>query len=309
MISSSYRDNIQPFPSLRTMVMTINEQQRNLIDQFLRNIEPDQKVLLDDLKHLAAYLIKVGTNVTIIRGTRFARQKLTRHKEELDPKQIIRLIAKYKLTWSRDCERFRFDPERNRNLYHIAHHHPDVFLQVAGQLTPGGYDHRRFWWCANNYHFYLENWEQNSKLTTTTTNKHRYPIGLLLSDVLCHFLNIDDEKLIAISALHLSIKHSEAKIHLDWYERNRQCILNRIRLNEFGLKHAKLREKLRTFYMIEEIQKQLATIHVDHFIEWWNLTGLTWPTIPNRRTQHSYNEAHHHYHHHHNHMIEQNLVA
>lgn len=240
-----------------------------MLDQFMRQIEPNNKILLDDLRHLAAYMIKVGTNVHLVKGGKFIRQKLAKHKE-LNLERIEKLVTKYKLIWARDCERVRFDPVRNCNLHHIAHQYPDVFLQVAGEMAPGSYDARRFWWCANNYHFYLDNSTESSK-------QSKFPTSLLLSDVLCHFLTKDDVQLIVIHALHLSVKHSDSKIYPDWYERNRQWILNRIKLNEFGIP-AQLRQKVRTIYMIDQIQKELKLISVDRFIEWWNLTGLRWPS-------------------------------
>lgn len=256
-------------------------QQKDLVDLLLQTAEPDHKVLENDLRHLAAYLVKIGTNITIA-GRGYRRKRLYKHPE-LNADLIDKLINKYKLTWSRDCEWVDFDIRKNRSLHHVAHCYPNLFLETAATMTPGGYEERRFWWCANNYKFYVNNSPNFKKYDKV--HQIRFSTSRLVSDVLCHFLNITDHKLIAISALHLSVKYSDSQVFPAWYERNKTWICEQIKRNDFGKRNPELKKQLRVLYRIKEAEEELETVHVDFFIEWWNLTGLRRPTKKHNSTR------------------------
>lgn len=250
-----------------------SNQEKQLVDTLLKTAEPNHKIIEQDLRQLASYLVKIGTNVTIA-GRGYRRKRLFRHPE-LNADLIERLISKYKLTWSRDCEKNRFDLTNNRCLHHIAHCYPNLFIESAASLTPGGYEERRFWWCANNYDFY----QQNSPIVNKFVRSHlvQFSSSRVLSDVLCQFLTMNEPKLIAIHALHLSVKHSDSQVFLGWFERNKAWICEQIKKNELGKRHPDVKRRLRVLYRIEEAEEELNTVHVDYFIDWWNLTGLRRP--------------------------------
>lgn len=249
---------------------------------FMQSAEPNEAVLQADLQHLAAYLVKIGTNVNL--GIQKAtRNRLKRHRE-LDIDRLAHLIHKYKLTWSPKCDLSEFNAN-NHSLYQIALGYPQIFIQAAANLTPGSYDERRFWWCANNYRFYHEN--TSPAQPYIASNYHRQqanpPVApnrrpsRLLSDIFHILLTPDEPKLVTICALHSSIKHSEPQVFHQWFEQNLARIDRQIHLDAFGKSQPALKKKLRRIFRVKEAELALDDIHVGLFVEWWNLTGLRRP--------------------------------
>lgn len=222
----------------------------------------DNKKLLDDLRQLAGYLVKIGTNVNIA-SHKLQKQRLLKHPE-LKANQIEETIKSHNLEWRLALDRQRLDSPA-KSLLHLAYLYPSVFLDTAALMSPGGYDERRFWWAANNYQFYLD----HRDLRTYDKSPSR-----LLSDILCCLLTSKESKLITISALHLSVKHSDARVYKVWFEKNRAWIKQQIYHDMPVIKDPKIREVLRDRYGISEAESQLSFIDVDLFIERWNLTGL-----------------------------------
>lgn len=239
------------------------------ISTFMTNEEKNSAILEHDLKHLAAYLIKIGTDVNIVLD-KSKQHRLLKHPE-LNLLLLQRLVQKYKLSYKHNCEKQNFG-QSNRSLSHIAFNYPSVFIERAATLSPGSYDERRFWWCANNYEFYTKH-SDIMDLVKAKKAPISYSSSRLLSDVLCHVLTFDEPKLIAINALHLSVKHSDSQVFVVWFERNRNLIHEQIKKN-LSISEMKLKSDLRKKYRIKATEAELNTVHVDLFVEWWNLTGL-----------------------------------
>lgn len=236
-----------------------HEYQLNEIEKALIKIEPDASTLERELRILTTYLVKIGSDVQIALD-RKKRHRLKKH-QELEMNQIVNVITKYKLA-----------EQGPLSLITIAHNFPCIAIDVAASMTPGNFDERRFWWCANNYDFYLK---YSLKATEERGDrKNGFSSSRLLSDVLCELLTLSERKLITISALHLSIKHSDSKVYFQWFHKNRKLIIDRIENDTLGRERPKMKERLRKMCRIEETEAELDQIYVEDFIDWWNLTGL-----------------------------------
>lgn len=282
-----------------------SNQQLDAVQSYLASIEPDNAKLEQDLAHLAAYMVKIGTNVDIGRR-KFTKSRLLKHPE-LDVDSIQAAIVKYKLTFKNRCERSGFDQESNRCLFHVAQSYTAIFLECASKLSPGTYAERRFWWCAGNFNFF----EQQQRPQQTSPDKipsgdssNRFDVdtrnspnllsngqddisnlspnlrsSLVMSDVLCNVLSTNESKMIVLNALHLSVKYSNFRVHLDWFKRNRAWIFHQIAHNRFHQNNPRAWLQLRRTYRVQEFERNLSKVDVERFIERWNLTGLRPPEV------------------------------
>lgn len=252
----------------------MNQIKINEIDNFtrgLREAEPNRIIMNQDLKLMAIYLIKVGSNFGSTK-----RHNIRRHRElKLEKERIERIYNKYEKVLESNCD---FAPcyKRRDCLHPIAIRNIELFIEAAAQHSPGQYEERRFFWCANNYEFY-------KKYSRNVISSRNQPISQsyskLLSDIYFLLLNEEDVKSRAICALHLSVKHSEGSIRGNIYDRNLSFMIGYDSLEK------NFKESLRKRFHVEEAENELKPVDVPSFIYFWNLTGL-------RRNFEAYNIAH-----------------
>lgn len=216
-------------------------------------------------------MVKIGTNVNIA-CDKNKRHRLLAHPELAKlTNHLDKLIKKYSLTWKFDSDKSQFNIYSNRSLSSVASSYPDIFIDVASRMSPGGYDERRFWWCANNYAFYIKHsvnqlcdWRKNINHSSSR----------LLSDVYYLLLNLDEKKSISICALHMSVKYCESTIFWSRYRINRNYIMQVISENPLEKSDPGRKELLRERFKVGDAERELKQVNHLVFFDWWNLTGL-----------------------------------